>query len=47
MIPPQQAPEEARRNVLRMETVGIVIFVLIAFGFILVRYGRYIDWHAR
>jgi hypothetical protein len=47
MITPQRSPQEAKRSVLRAEAVGILIFLLLGFVFILVRYGRYIDWHVR
>jgi hypothetical protein len=47
MIMPRRTPEEAKRAVLRAETIGVLIFLLLGFAFILVRYGRLIDWHAR
>jgi len=47
MIMPQRTPREAKRAVLRAETVGILIFLVLGFIFVLVRYGRYIEWHAR
>lgn len=47
MIMPQRTPEEAKRSVLRAEAIGILIFLVVGFVLILVRYGRYIDWHAR
>ena len=47
MIMPRRAPAEAKRAVLRAETLGILIFLVLGFVFILVRYGRFIEWHAR
>jgi hypothetical protein len=47
MIPPRRSPEEAKKSVLRAETIGILIFVLLGVALVLIRYGRYIDWHAR
>ncbi len=47
MIMPRQTPEEAKRSVLRAEAIGILIFLVLGFIFVLVRYGRYIDWHVR
>jgi len=47
MIMPQRTPEQAKRAVLRAEAIGILIFLVVGFIFILVRYGHYIDWHAR
>ncbi len=47
MIMPRQAPEQAKRAVLRAETVGILIFLVLGFVYVLVRYGRFIEWHAR
>jgi hypothetical protein len=47
MIMPQRSPQEAKRAVLRAEAIGILIFLVVGFIFILVRYGRYIDWHVR
>ena len=47
MIMPQRTPEEAKRMVLRTEAIGILILLVLGFIFILVRYGRFIDWHAR
>ena len=47
MIPPRRSPEDAKRAILRAETLGILIFVLIGVVLVLLRYGRYIDWHAR
>ena len=47
MIMPQRTPEEAKRQVLRAEAIGIVIFLVIGFIVILIRYGRFIDWHVR
>ena len=47
MIMPRHSPEEAKRAVLRAEAIGILIFLVLGFIFVLVRYGRYIDWHAR
>jgi preprotein translocase subunit Sss1 len=47
MIAPRRKPEQARRAVLRAETIGILIVVLVGFVIVLLRYGRFIDWHAR
>jgi len=47
MIPPRRSPEEAKKSVLRAETIGILIFVLAGVALVLIRFGRYIDWHAR
>jgi len=47
MIMPQRTPREATRAVLRAEAIGILIFLVLGFIFILVRYGRFIDWHVR
>jgi hypothetical protein len=47
MLLPQRPPREAKRAVLRAEAIGILIFLVLGFIFILIRYGRYIDWHVR
>jgi hypothetical protein len=47
MILPRRTPKEARNTVLRAETIGILIFVIIGFAIVLLRYGRFLDWHAR
>jgi hypothetical protein len=47
MIMPQQTPKEARNRVLRAEAIGILILVAIGFAIVLLRYGRFLDWHAR
>jgi hypothetical protein len=47
MIMPRRTPQEAKRVVLRAEAVGILIILVIGFILILVRYGRFIDWHVR
>ena len=47
MIMPRRTPQDAKRAVLRAEAVGILIFLVLGFIIILVRYGRYIDWHVR
>jgi len=47
MIMPQRTPEQAKRAVLRAEAIGILIVLVLGFIFVLVRYGRYIDWHVR
>ncbi|MGZ4787341.1 MAG: hypothetical protein ACXVZX_02405 [Terriglobales bacterium] len=47
MIMPQRTPEEAKRAVLRAEAIGILIFLVLGFILVLVRYGRFIDWHVR
>lgn len=47
-MPPSTRSEKAARNrVLRVETIGILIIVIIGFVIVLLRYGRYLDWHAR
>jgi len=33
--------------VLRVEALGILIFLVLGFVFVLIRYGRFIAWHAR
>jgi hypothetical protein len=43
----RRSPEESRKNALRAETIGILVLVLLGFLLILLRYGRFIDWHAR
>ena len=43
----RRSPQQARRDVLRAETIGILIFVLVGFAIVLLRYGRFLDWHAR
>jgi len=47
MIMPRRSPKEAQRAVLRVEAVGILILLVLGFVFVLVRYGRLIDWHVR
>jgi hypothetical protein len=47
MILPSRTPKEARNAALRAETIGILIFVVIGFVIVLLRYGRFLDWHAR
>ena len=47
MIMPRRTPEEAKKQVLRAEAIGILIFLVLGFIFILFRYGRFIDWHVR
>jgi hypothetical protein len=47
MIMPGRTPEEAKKQVLRAEAIGILIFLVLGFVFVLIRYGRYIAWHAR
>ncbi len=44
---PSRTPKEARNAVLRSETIGILIFVIIGFAIVLFRYGRFLNWHAR
>jgi hypothetical protein len=39
--------EDSRRKVLRAETIGIIIFVLIGFVIVLLRYGRFLNWQLR
>jgi preprotein translocase subunit Sss1 len=45
--PPSRSPREAHLQVLRAETIGILIFVVVGFIIVLARYGRYLNWHAR
>ena len=47
MIVPRKSAKEARNRVLRAETIGILIFAIVGFAIIFLRYGRYLDWHAR
>jgi hypothetical protein len=47
MIVPRRSPKAARNAVLRAETIGILIFVAIGFAIVLLRYGRFLNWHAR
>jgi preprotein translocase subunit Sss1 len=47
MIMPQRTPQEAKRAVLRAEAIGILILLVVGFILILLRYGRFIDWHVR
>jgi hypothetical protein len=47
MIMPRQKPEAAKRAALRAEAVGILIFLVLGFVYVLVHYGRFIDWHVR
>jgi hypothetical protein len=42
-----QREEDGRRRVLRTETIGIIIFVLIGFVIVLLRYGRFLNWQLR
>lgn len=47
MIMPRHTPEQAKRAVLRAEAIGILIFLVLGFVYVLARYGRFIDWHVR
>ena len=47
MPPPVRSAKEARNRVLHAETIGILIIAIIGFVIVLLRYGRYLDWHAR
>ena len=47
MPPPLRSEKEARNRVLRAETIGILILVIVGFVIVLVRYGRVFNWHAR
>jgi len=47
MIMPRRTPEEAKKQVLRAEAIGILIFLALGFIFVLIRYGRFINWHVR
>lgn len=38
---------EARKRVLRAETIGILIFVIVGLAIVLLRYGSFLDWHIR
>jgi hypothetical protein len=44
---PDRSEKAARNRVLRAETIGILIVAIIGFVIVLIRYGRYLDWHAR
>ncbi len=47
MTQPIRSEKEARNRVLRAETIGILIIAIIGFVIVLLRYGRYLNWHAR
>jgi hypothetical protein len=47
MFLPRRTPEEAKKQVLRAEAIGILIFLVLGFVLVLIRYGCFIDWHAR
>ena len=47
VIPPPRSRKAALQQTLRAETIGILIFVVVGFIIVLVRYGRYLNWHAR
>lgn len=47
MIVPQHSPKEARRAALRAEVIGTIIVLVIGFIIVLIRYGRFLDWHAK
>jgi hypothetical protein len=47
MPPLARSSKAARNRVLRAETIGILIIAIIGFVIVLVRYGRFLDWHAR
>jgi hypothetical protein len=47
VIPPRRSRSSALQQTLRAETIGILIFVIVGFIIVLVRYGRYLNWHAR
>jgi hypothetical protein len=47
MTSPVRSEKDARKRVLRAETIGILIIVIIGFVIVLLRYGRFLDWHAR
>ena len=47
MVVPRISAREARNRVLRAETIGILIFAIVGFAIVLLRYGRYLNWHAR
>jgi hypothetical protein len=47
MIMPRRTPDEAKHAVLRAEALGILIFLVLGFVFVIARYGRFIAWHAR
>lgn len=38
---------DCRRAVLRAETIGILIFILVGFAIVLLRYGRFLNWQLR
>ena len=37
----------AGARVMRAETVGLLVLALLILGMILVRWGRFLNWHAR
>lgn len=47
MPSPDRSEKAARHRVLRAETIGILIIAVIGFVVVLLRYGRYLNWHAR
>jgi preprotein translocase subunit Sss1 len=47
MIVPQQSPKEARNRVLLAEAIGILILAIIGFAFVILRHGRFLNWHVR
>ena len=47
MPPLTRSSKAARNRVLRAETIGILIFVIVGFVIVFLRYGRFLDWHAR
>lgn len=47
MPSPPESEKAARHRVLRAETIGILIIAIIGFVIVLLRYGRFLDWHAR
>jgi hypothetical protein len=47
MILPSRTPKEARNAVFCAEIMGILIFVIVGFAIVLLRYGRFLNWHAR
>ncbi|HLH08916.1 MAG TPA: hypothetical protein VKW78_16875 [Terriglobales bacterium] len=37
----------AQARVLRAEAIGLLVLAALILGIILLRWGRFIDWHAR
>jgi hypothetical protein len=37
----------AQARVLRAETIGLLVVAMLILGLILMRWGRFLDWHVR